>query len=71
MLHEYVCTACGDAFEELVRSSEDPDDVSCPTCGTPRAKRVVLAKPTFHGCGGDGGSAGAGGASGGGCSGFV
>jgi putative FmdB family regulatory protein len=59
MLHDYRCNACNKDFEELVGSSEDPDDVPCPHCRAPRAERVALAVPTYSGCGE--GSSGAGG----------
>jgi putative regulatory protein, FmdB family len=37
-LYSYHCTACDDAFETLVRSSETP---TCPACGSDRLERLV------------------------------
>jgi putative FmdB family regulatory protein len=37
-LYSYHCTACDDAFETLVRSSDTP---TCPGCGSDKLERLV------------------------------
>ena len=39
-LREYVCKACGRAFETLERSGEKP---ACPDCGSGRLERQLSA----------------------------
>jgi len=33
-LFEFVCSECSQSFEELVRSSSNISEVSCPICGS-------------------------------------
>ena len=40
-IYEFRCDACGDEFEELVRSSDE--QVECPRCGSARASRKMSA----------------------------
>jgi putative FmdB family regulatory protein len=40
ILFDYLCTTCGDEFEELVER-EHPDPVKCPTCGSSSTRRLV------------------------------
>jgi putative FmdB family regulatory protein len=40
-LYEFDCPACGQPFEELVRSSEAVKDVICPSCGSHQVKRKL------------------------------
>ena len=40
-IFEYVCTACGEDFEELVLGSRT--DVKCPKCGSLEAQKKVSA----------------------------
>jgi putative FmdB family regulatory protein len=42
-LYEFKCQACQRSFEELVRSSDDQGEVSCPSCGAKKAKRLLSA----------------------------
>jgi putative FmdB family regulatory protein len=59
-IYEYVCMACEEHFEELVRNGEDP---ACPSCGAAKVRRqlsVFATKgeapaPTFRGPTGGGG----------------
>jgi len=44
-LYDYRCTACGHAFERLVRSGETPP---CPSCGAAAAERL-LSRPAAPG----------------------
>lgn len=37
-IHEYVCTSCRAAFEELVRGDEQ---VHCPRCGSSRSEKKL------------------------------
>ena len=32
-IYEYLCEACGDKFEKLVRRAEDALEAGCPACG--------------------------------------
>lgn len=40
MMFDYLCTLCGDEFEELV-DREHPDPVKCPTCGSSSTQRLI------------------------------
>jgi putative FmdB family regulatory protein len=40
-LYEFDCPACGQPFEELVRSAETAKDVICPNCGSHKVKRKL------------------------------
>ncbi|MBL8863801.1 MAG: zinc ribbon domain-containing protein [Planctomycetes bacterium] len=37
-IHEYVCAACGNGFEELVRGDEQ---VRCPRCDATRVAKQI------------------------------
>ncbi len=51
-LREYVCKACGRAFEALERAGEKP---SCPDCGSARLERQLSAFSPKSSSGGSGG----------------
>lgn len=38
-LFEYQCTACGHAFEVLLRNDADRRNVACPKCDDKRVQR--------------------------------
>ena len=66
-VYEYTCSACGEVFEQLIRSSGDERKVSCPKCGEKRverklsviaAPRATAAKPPPGPCGSCSGDAG-------------
>ncbi len=40
-IFEFVCTTCGQPFEELVRSSGAAADVTCPACGSAQVKKKI------------------------------
>jgi putative FmdB family regulatory protein len=40
-IFEFECTTCSQPFEELVRSANAIEDVSCPTCGSPEIKKKI------------------------------
>jgi len=40
-LFEFVCSECGNQFEELVRSSSVIDGVVCPSCASSQVKKKV------------------------------
>lgn len=40
-LHDFECTNCGATFEELVRSSETGETVTCPQCGEKGARKLL------------------------------
>jgi putative FmdB family regulatory protein len=46
-LYEYVCSACGAAFEQLIRAQREERDLHCPQCGSQRIERQfsVIATP--------------------------
>lgn len=47
--YEYVCSDCGHAFEELVRSMSAKTKIACPSCGgkkTTQQLSVFAAKST-------------------------
>ncbi|PWU19294.1 MAG: zinc ribbon domain-containing protein [Candidatus Rokuibacteriota bacterium] len=44
-IYEYVCMACEEHFEELVRNGEEPD---CPQCGGGNVRRQLSVFAT-HG----------------------
>jgi putative FmdB family regulatory protein len=58
-IYEYVCMACEEHFEELVRNGEEPD---CPQCGTAKVRRQLSTfaahgstpQPSFGGSAGGG-----------------
>jgi putative FmdB family regulatory protein len=58
-IYEYVCMACEEHFEELVRNGEEPD---CPQCGAQNVRRQLSTfaahgtapQPSFGGGAGGG-----------------
>ncbi len=38
-IFEYRCTECGLHFEKLVRTAEDGDSLSCPSCGSQQLRK--------------------------------
>jgi putative FmdB family regulatory protein len=40
--YEYLCSACGNEWEEIQKISEAPLE-TCPKCGKPTAKRQISA----------------------------
>lgn len=40
-LFEFVCSQCGNNFEELVRSFSVTDGVTCPACNSDAVKKKV------------------------------
>ncbi len=39
-IYEYICQTCHETFEKRV-SPEKADEVACPSCGAPHAKRKL------------------------------
>jgi putative FmdB family regulatory protein len=39
-IYEYVCPTCNETFEKRV-SADKADEVACPECGAPNAKRKL------------------------------
>lgn len=39
-IYEYICQTCHETFEKRV-SAEKADEVACPECGAPNAKRKL------------------------------
>jgi putative FmdB family regulatory protein len=50
-IHEYVCTACGHAFEELVRTANQR--VACPKCGAAKLTRKMSSFAAVVGSSGE------------------
>jgi putative FmdB family regulatory protein len=40
-IFEFVCTDCGNNFEELVRTSSAVDLVECPVCSSGQVRKKV------------------------------
>jgi putative FmdB family regulatory protein len=50
-IYEFHCLGCGHEFEELVRSSEDAQDLLCPQCNRKGIKKKIstFAAPVIGG----------------------
>ena len=47
-VYEYRCEACGERFEQLVRSiRQEPQEVHCPACRGTEVRRLISA-PVVH-----------------------
>jgi putative FmdB family regulatory protein len=40
-LYEYLCKECGERFEKLVRMSDDPRAIPCPSCASAAVERAL------------------------------
>ncbi len=40
-LFEYVCTNCGTTFEQLVRSTRNPQAIVCPKCKSSETQKLL------------------------------
>ena len=40
-IFEFVCNACSQPFEELLRSASTADEVNCPNCGSSHIRKKV------------------------------
>jgi putative FmdB family regulatory protein len=40
-IYEYRCEDCGSKFEKLVRRSDDPSQLACPSCGKQRLQQEL------------------------------
>ncbi len=40
--YDYLCDACGQAFEVLTRPGEDSDP--CPACGSDKSSRQIVSR---------------------------
>jgi len=40
-IYEYLCLDCGECYGKLVRSLATPPALSCPRCGSVRARKLV------------------------------
>lgn len=40
-IFEFVCSECGNPFEELVRSASAVSEVVCPSCGSQQVKKQI------------------------------
>lgn len=40
-LYEYTCGACKTTFEQLARAADRDAGVTCPECGSAKAKRAL------------------------------
>jgi putative FmdB family regulatory protein len=48
-MYEYTCKACGERFEKLVRTSDDPQAVRCPACASATVERAFSTFATSSG----------------------
>jgi putative FmdB family regulatory protein len=48
-MYEYDCKECGTRFEKLVRTSDDPRTIRCPSCTSDTVERAFSTFAT--GCG--------------------
>jgi putative FmdB family regulatory protein len=54
-IYEYRCNECGQRFEKLIRSLNQPPEIICPQCHSRQVQRLISA-PAVH-IGGEGGGA--------------
>jgi putative FmdB family regulatory protein len=40
-IYEYACEACGEKFEQLVRTMSGKEKVACPKCTSAKTKRAL------------------------------
>lgn len=40
-IYEYRCRECGEKFDKLVRSATDEIELSCPSCGSKQAEKLL------------------------------
>ncbi|HLE16141.1 MAG TPA: zinc ribbon domain-containing protein [Anaerolineales bacterium] len=40
-IFEFVCTSCGESFEELMRSASAVEEAICPSCGSSQVKKQI------------------------------
>jgi len=40
-IFEFVCNACNQPFEELLRSASVASEINCPNCGSPHIRKKV------------------------------
>jgi putative FmdB family regulatory protein len=40
-IFEFVCADCGEPFEELVRSANAVDEVTCPNCHSEQVRKQI------------------------------
>lgn len=38
-IYEYTCKACGEAFEQLIRTQQDERSLACPKCSGRKVER--------------------------------
>ena len=48
-IYEFRCAACGKKFSALIGMTAEPDDETCPHCGSPKAERLVSRVAKFRG----------------------
>lgn len=40
-IFEFVCSDCGQPFEELLRSSSAVDEITCPNCHSEQVRKQI------------------------------
>jgi putative FmdB family regulatory protein len=40
-LFEFKCTSCGSIFEQLVRTTRNPQEIICPTCKSRETQKLL------------------------------
>lgn len=56
-LYEFICQDCGERFDKLLRMSDDPKTVTCPSCTSKAVERAISTFATSGGATLGGGSA--------------
>lgn len=46
-IYEYRCDECGEKFDKLIRSVNQPPEISCPHCQSRQVQRLISA-PAVH-----------------------
>jgi putative FmdB family regulatory protein len=49
-IYEYRCSRCANEFEVLQKPTDGPEGVVCPSCGNPKAEKLVSSccAPSSH-----------------------
>ncbi len=65
--YDYRCDACGKVYDIFHKVREVAEDVVCPSCGSPKATRLISAPRINAGSAPDQGGCGEAGCCGGAC----
>lgn len=51
-LFEYLCVSCGASFEQLVRTTKNPQAIVCPVCKSSETQKLLSGFAVKHSGGG-------------------